>query len=103
MLPLWRSIEGIDGHTVEQVVLDKGMTVIIGIYGYHMSKELWGEDVAEWKPERWLRELPENIQSAPSGGVLAPLYVISQRHQSVQPCSCIPYSMSFTGGPHSCM
>ena len=83
MLPLWRPIEGNDGHTIKQVILDKGTTVIIGIHGYHMNKEVWGEDVAEWKPERWLKELPENVQSAPSGGVLAPLYVISRHRQSV--------------------
>ncbi len=35
------------------IALKKGQTIIFSTYVLHRRKELWGEDVLEFKPERW--------------------------------------------------
>ncbi|GMR45013.1 hypothetical protein PMAYCL1PPCAC_15208, partial [Pristionchus mayeri] len=37
------------GHEIE-----KGTTILADTYAIHFSKELWGEDAEEFRPERWL-------------------------------------------------
>ena len=37
------------------------------------NRALWGEDVAEWKPERWLAPLPAVLEETRIPGVYAHL------------------------------
>lgn len=71
VLPLSDPVRDIHGRMVHEVLLAKGTTVMVGIHGYNRKKALWGDDAAEWKPERWLSPLPDNARNAQSGAVFA--------------------------------
>ena len=60
---------------INQVPVPKDTTVIIGLLASNQNKRLWGEDAQEWKPERWLSSLPENLTEAKIPGVYSNLYV----------------------------
>jgi len=82
ILPLGRPLEDVSGRLVNEIVLEKGVTVAIGIHGYNTSKAVWGDDATEWKPERWLSsEAPPEV---PCGGIYS-------------------NTMTFLGGPRSCI
>ncbi|KAH8111360.1 cytochrome P450 [Phellopilus nigrolimitatus] len=45
-----------DGRTaVNSITVPRGTTVWVSITGANRSREIWGDDAGEWKPERWLR------------------------------------------------
>ena len=49
-------------------------TVIIGHFqAINVSQQLWGEDAAEWKPDRWLAPLPAVLEETRIPGVYAHL------------------------------
>ena len=73
MLPLSRPIHGKDGKLVTELVVAAGTEVYTGILGCNTSKELWGEDALEWKPDRWLSPLPDSIAKAGMPGLVGPL------------------------------
>ncbi|EIM87513.1 cytochrome P450 [Stereum hirsutum FP-91666 SS1] len=52
------------GITRREVRVNKGDTIFIPILAINRSKELWGEDASEFKPERW-DNLPEAVRSIP--------------------------------------
>ena len=54
-LPLSRPLVLNDGQTVSEIPVPKGTTIWVSIAGANRSRELWGENAADWKPERWLR------------------------------------------------
>ncbi len=59
-----------DGKTeITEIPLKKNTTVFISILGANLSAEVWGEDAEEWKPERWLGQLPESVAEAHLPGV----------------------------------
>ena len=39
--------------------MKKGTTLVVGYYALHRDTQLWGEDAAEFKPERWKKDGPE--------------------------------------------
>ena len=39
-----------------------GTTIIAGISAINCSKEIWGEDAQEFKPERWLVDTDAEVQ-----------------------------------------
>ncbi|KAF9265908.1 cytochrome P450 [Marasmius fiardii PR-910] len=49
VLPLNEPVDGKD-----YVEIRKGQTIFISILALNRSRKLWGEDAAEFKPERWL-------------------------------------------------
>ncbi|KAI0768801.1 cytochrome P450 [Trametes elegans] len=69
------------GKVHTDIPIAKGNKVVIPILAVHRSKELWGEDVLEFKPERWAQP-PEAISAIP--GVWGHL-------------------LTFTGGPRACI
>ena len=73
MLPLFKPIIGIDGKRMEEILVPKGTVVIIGVLGSNTNKETWGADAMEWKPERWLSPLPEDVNNAPIPGIYSKL------------------------------
>ncbi|KLO13664.1 cytochrome P450 [Schizopora paradoxa] len=69
---------------VTSLPLKKGTKVIISILNANRSKEIWGEDAAEWKPERWLNPLPDSVAKAKLPGVFSNM-------------------MTFVGGGRACI
>ncbi|KAK3331258.1 benzoate 4-monooxygenase cytochrome P450 [Apodospora peruviana] len=49
-------VVGDGGLTIGGRTIPKGTTVSISVWVIHHSKEIWGEDAREFKPDRWLRE-----------------------------------------------
>lgn len=70
IMPLAYPIIATDGKTqLSEIPIKKGTDVIISIIGANRSKRIWGEDAEEWKPERWLKPLPESVSQAHLPGV----------------------------------
>ncbi|KAJ4480000.1 cytochrome P450 [Lentinula aciculospora] len=84
IVPLSRPTCGVDGNEVREIFLPKATTVMISILNANRDPELWGPDVLEWKPERWLSPLPESIVNSKMPGVYSHL-------------------MTFNGGSRSCI
>ncbi|RPD56021.1 cytochrome P450 [Lentinus tigrinus ALCF2SS1-6] len=84
VLPLSRPIRAADGSTITELVIPQGTNIVIGIMASNRDKALWGEDAQEWKPERWLKPLPESVEQAAVPGVYSHL-------------------MTFLGGVRSCI
>jgi cytochrome P450 len=57
---------GPDGN--QPIAIAKGTGVTFSVYVMHRRKDLWGEDAAEWKPERWAGLKPGWNYLAFSGG-----------------------------------
>lgn len=56
---------------------------MISILNANRSSELWGPDVLEWKPERWLSTLPDSVTDMKAG--------------------VYSHLMTFSGGSRSCI
>ncbi|CCM01001.1 uncharacterized protein FIBRA_03049 [Fibroporia radiculosa] len=84
IVPLSEPIVGNGGKMIGEIPIVKGTEVIIGVLGCNASKELWGEDAREWKPERWLSTLPKMVTKNTIPGVYANL-------------------MTFAGGKRACI
>ena len=64
MLPLSQPVRGKDGRMISEIVVPRGTVVLGHFQASNSSKELWGEDAGEWKPERWLEPLPRAVDEA---------------------------------------
>ncbi|KAI0350833.1 cytochrome P450 [Trametes cingulata] len=84
VLPLSEPIHATDGTVLRELVVPRGTNIFVGIMACNRNKALWGEDAYEWKPERWLKPLPEAIEKASVPGVYA-------------------HMMTFLGGIRSCI
>ncbi|KAL0061119.1 hypothetical protein AAF712_012113 [Marasmius tenuissimus] len=84
VLPLSKPMTGVDGTPITEVFVPKGTVVHIGVRAANQDRTVWGEDAAEWKPERWLKPLPDEVVNSKIPGV----------H---------PKLMSFIGGPRGCI
>jgi cytochrome P450 len=73
VLPLFQPIRGNDGRELEELVVPKGTTIFVSIQGCNRAPELWGPDALEWKPERWLNDLPKDLIDAKVPGVYSHL------------------------------
>ncbi|KAJ3993079.1 cytochrome P450 [Lentinula boryana] len=83
-LPLQKSITGLNGTEIRQVMVPKGTIVFLSIFNANRNPELWGKDSEEWKPERWLSPLSPEVVNARIPGVYSHL-------------------MTFIGGGRSCI
>ncbi|KAH6910599.1 cytochrome P450 [Coprinopsis sp. MPI-PUGE-AT-0042] len=84
VLPLLKPVRGTDGKDITELFVRKGGTVFLSIQSWNCNRDLWGPDALEWKPERWLNGLPQEIVEAKVPGVYSNL-------------------MTFLGGPKSCI
>ncbi|KAF8956301.1 cytochrome P450 [Flammula alnicola] len=84
VLPLSNPIKGLDGQEIQEIFIPKNTNIIIGIMASNRNPELWGPDVLEWKPERWLEPLPETVIRAHLPGIYSHL-------------------MTFIGGGRACI
>ncbi|KAJ3828317.1 cytochrome P450 [Lentinula raphanica] len=84
VIPLHKPIVGTDGTEIHEIAVPKGTTIFVSIYNSNRNPDLWGKDANEWKPERWLSDLPDELADARIPGVYSHL-------------------MTFIGGGRSCI
>ncbi|KAF4617777.1 hypothetical protein D9613_006307 [Agrocybe pediades] len=84
VLPLSNPIKGLDGSEIREIPIPANTNVIVGIMASNRNPELWGPDSYEWKPERWLKPLPDAVSHAHLPGVYSNL-------------------MTFLGGGRACI
>lgn len=72
-MPLSKPIRGLDGTLVNEILVPEGTIVLIGMLASNRNPELWGPDAEEWKPERWLKPLPEAVTEAHIPGIYSHL------------------------------
>jgi len=75
VLPLGTPIRGVDGTEIKEIPITKGTKMVVNITACNNNPEIWGQDSYEWKPERWLRPLPDSVSSAHIPGVFSNLLV----------------------------
>ena len=72
ILPLRYPVKSADGtETFNELPLKKGTGILTNILGVNRNKVIWGEDAEEWKPERWLKPLPQSVADAKIPGVFS--------------------------------
>ena len=64
VLPLSSPVRGRDGQMINELVVLRGTEVVGHFLASNLNKALWGENAAEWKPERWLAPLPAALEDA---------------------------------------
>ncbi|KAH9979519.1 cytochrome P450 [Lactifluus volemus] len=84
VLPLSTPIKGVDGRLIKEIFIPEDTNVFLHIYNLNRDTLIWGEDAAEWKPERWLAPLPKTVTEANIQGIYA-------------------NTMTFIGGSRSCI
>ncbi|KAL1747884.1 cytochrome P450 [Schizophyllum fasciatum] len=84
IMPFGKPIVGVDGRELTEVYVPAGTPIIISIINANRSKDIWGPDALEWKPERWLAPLPQSVVDAHVPGVYSNL-------------------MTFLGGGRACI
>ncbi|KAI0648533.1 cytochrome P450 [Trametes meyenii] len=83
-LPLMKPVLGKDGTSMNEIAVPAGTWILSNFQASNCNRALWGEDAYDWKPERWLKSLPDALEDARIPGVYSNL-------------------MSFSGGGHSCI
>ncbi|KDR76351.1 hypothetical protein GALMADRAFT_67729, partial [Galerina marginata CBS 339.88] len=84
VLPISTPIRGIDGREMHEILVPNNTNVIIGVMAANRNSQIWGPDSYEWKPERWLKPLPDTVADAHLPGVYSHL-------------------MTFLGGGRACI
>lgn len=86
ILPLTAPIQLNNGRTIDALPLPKGTPLVVPIAAINCEvsfsareayadwpialKEIWGQDGSDFRPERWLTDLPESVDSATHGYTL---------------------------------
>ncbi|KAJ3506994.1 hypothetical protein NLJ89_g6550 [Agrocybe chaxingu] len=73
VLPLGSPVKGINGEQIHEILVPKDTPIIISIISSNQDPKLWGPDAYEWKPERWLKPLPEAVVDARIAGIYSHL------------------------------
>lgn len=55
-IPLSEPLTGKDGKAITSLHVKKGQQIVIGIFTLNRSKDIYGEDADEFRPERWLED-----------------------------------------------
>ncbi|KAH6919089.1 cytochrome P450 [Coprinopsis sp. MPI-PUGE-AT-0042] len=84
IIPLLTPIKGTDGKDINEIFVPGGTDILISILGPNRSTKLWGPDAGDWKPERWMNELPKSLIDAKVPGIYSHL-------------------LTFAGGGRSCI
>ncbi|CCM00981.1 uncharacterized protein FIBRA_03029 [Fibroporia radiculosa] len=82
VIPLETPVVDVNGQVHNTLKVSKGNIIQIPILVLNRSKELWGEDAHEFKPERWITGIPDSAKHIP--GVWG-------------------HMLSFLGGPRACI
>jgi len=83
-MPLSTPIIGNDGSEITSIPIPAQSTIIIGILASNTNRKLWGDDAHDWKPERWLKPLSDELGKAVIPGIYSNL-------------------MTFLGGGRACI
>ncbi|CAE6477280.1 unnamed protein product [Rhizoctonia solani] len=84
-LPLQQQVMSSDGKTtMTHVPVKKGMQIYISLDAANRDKQIWGDDANEFRPSRWLEELPLSVKDSN----------LPSAYSSM---------MSFWGGPRACI
>ena len=75
MLPLTHPISLTDGTITTEIPLPANTDIFISIANSNRNPRIWGTDADEWRPERWLRPLPESVAEARIPGVYSSMSV----------------------------
>jgi hypothetical protein len=75
VLPLSFPITGKDGKKITEVSVPKGTVLTMSIIGANRNEAVFGSDANEWKPDRWLNELPESVKSSRMPGIYSNMCV----------------------------
>ncbi|TFK35548.1 cytochrome P450 [Crucibulum laeve] len=81
IVPLETPFVGLNGITHNEVRITKGESVMIPLLAVNRSKDIWGEDASEFRPERWF-SIPETASTVP--GIWGSM-------------------LTFIGGPRACI
>ncbi|KZP14957.1 cytochrome P450 [Athelia psychrophila] len=84
VLPFSQPIVGIDGIDIHEITIPKGTIVTVAIMRANRDPDIWGDDMQEWKPERWLTSSPDKVANVHFPGVYSNM-------------------MSFGGGNRGCI
>lgn len=68
-MPLSTPMIGVDGQPITELFVPAGTIVHVAIKAANQDPAIWGPDSAEWKPERWLSELPKSVVDAQIPGI----------------------------------
>ena len=74
-MPLAQPVIGIDGSVIKEIPVPAGTNIVVGIMASNLNKSVWGDDVLEFKPERWLSTLPASVTESHIPGVYSNLSV----------------------------
>lgn len=69
VLPLGTPITGVDGTEISKITIPRNTGIIVSIIAVNRDPGIWGPDVMEWKPERWLSTLPASVTDARIPGI----------------------------------
>ncbi|PPR03891.1 hypothetical protein CVT24_008122 [Panaeolus cyanescens] len=61
VVPLSKPITLATGRTTSELHVPKGTVCIVSLQAVNRDKMIWGDDAYEWKPERWLGDLREEV------------------------------------------
>jgi len=84
IVTLSNPLGGLHNKQSTSIPILRGQTVIVGLAACNADPEIWGPDAMEWRPERWLKPLPERVIQAKIPGIVS-------------------HIMSFMGGDRSCI
>jgi len=73
ILPLSNPVTGVDGTLISELHIPKNTSIIISALNSNRNPAIWGPDALEWKPERWLSSLPDELVDAKIPGVYSHL------------------------------
>ncbi|KDN46717.1 hypothetical protein RSAG8_04097, partial [Rhizoctonia solani AG-8 WAC10335] len=110
VVPLRYPLKGKNGNTITEITIRKGTRIYVGLREANRCKETWGEDADEFKPERWLTDLPieQNIRETwgEDADEFKPERWLTDLPSSVMDAKTPGvYSsmMSFSAGPRACI
>ncbi|KAK7466278.1 hypothetical protein VKT23_005006 [Stygiomarasmius scandens] len=73
VVPFSKPVIGVDGTSISEVHLPKNTYILVSALNSNRNPEIWGPDALEWKPERWLSPLPNELIEAHLPGVYSHL------------------------------
>ncbi|KAF5343006.1 hypothetical protein D9758_013693 [Tetrapyrgos nigripes] len=89
ILPLSNPVTGIDGTSISEIHIPNKTAVTVSIINSNRNPVIWGPDALEWKPERWLSPLPDELIEAHIPGVYSHLMTFNAGSRS-----CIGFKFS---------
>jgi cytochrome P450 len=77
VLPLAKPLTTTDGTELREVAVPRGTKLMISFWAINRSKEYWGPDALEWRPERFLAPLPRALLDIHVPGIYSNMCVSS--------------------------